>query len=266
MRRIRHSRTSGREHATEELFSTRGLEGEPVARGTDQDFPLRPFAAAVMRDPIVSTEPVATADEAERLALRAREEASRGRHADAITSYRDLLMIAPGFPGAHRALAALLEAEDDLEGALEEYTAALSQAADPVDILLARGAVLIALKQYPEAEADLRRALKAAPNHPGVIYQVGLVTWRRGLPTEAAQFLQRAVQAEPGNAAAWYYLGEALNQLTDFRGAEHALRHAAELDPAHAKTFQLLGRILDRLNRPDEAREMYRRGREVPGR
>jgi hypothetical protein len=32
-----------------------------------------------------------------------------------------------------------------------------------------------------------------------------------------------------------------------------------------AKAYHLMGRVLDRLSRPEEAREMYRRGRDLAG-
>jgi Flp pilus assembly protein TadD len=75
--------------------------------------------------------------------------------------------------------------------------------------------------------------------------------------------LRRAIDLAPTDATAYYYLGEALNQAGDYAGARAALEQSVALDPAAGRTYRLLGRVLDRLGRPDDAREMYRRGREA---
>jgi len=38
-----------------------------------------------------------------------------------------------------------------------------------------------------------------------------------------------------------------------------------QVSPADAKTYHLMGRVLDRMFLPDQAQEMYRRGRELGG-
>ena len=38
-----------------------------------------------------------------------------------------------------------------------------------------------------------------------------------------------------------------------------------QVSPGDAKTYHLMGRVLDRMCLPDEAQEMYRRGREIGG-
>jgi Flp pilus assembly protein TadD len=48
-------------------------------------------------------------------------------------------------------------------------------------------------------------------------------------------------------------------------GAHAALQRALELDPRDSKTHHLLGRVFDRLGRPEEARDMYERSRELAG-
>ena len=76
---------------------------------------------------------------------------------------------------------------------------------------------------------------------------------------------QRALEFQPDNARTYYYLADALNQAGDLPGARRALEQALSRNPGDTKAFHLMGRVLDRLNRPEEAREMYRRGRELGG-
>ena len=54
MRRARHSRSSGREQALDELFAPAGLEADPAARGVDSHVSLRPCAAGSGGDGVVA--------------------------------------------------------------------------------------------------------------------------------------------------------------------------------------------------------------------
>jgi hypothetical protein len=79
MRRTRRSRATGREQVVDDLFSTRGLEADPIPEGADQQFSLRPFAAAVPQDDLVNTEPESNEPTTDRLYRRAADAASKGR-------------------------------------------------------------------------------------------------------------------------------------------------------------------------------------------
>ena len=69
--------------------------------------------------------------------------------------------------------------------------------------------------------------------------------------------------AGPEDARVYGYLADALNQTGDLPGAHRALEQALTFDPRNTKVLNLLGRVLDRLGRPEEAREMYQRVREL---
>jgi tetratricopeptide (TPR) repeat protein len=266
MRRARRTRATGRENTVDELFGTSGLEADPVVRAPDRQFPLRPFASGVPGDDLVQTEAKSDEPETERLLRRGVEAERRGRPAEAAQRYREILRLDPTHLVARNHLALLLESDGNPEGALEELSIGLRARPDVPGLLVTRGALYGKLKHYPEAEADLHRAIKLAPEQPAAHFNLGLVLWRKGLPADASASLRRAIELDPGNPQAYYYLGEALNQAKDLGGARAALERAAALDPGNARAFQLLGRILDRLNLPDEAREMYRRARQAQAR
>jgi Flp pilus assembly protein TadD len=262
MRHARRSRAGGREQAIDELFSTRGLEAEPVGRALDAGFSLRPFAADIPTDP--SLDPLAEAmPPAERELRRALDAAARNRPLEAIQRLQELVGREPVHVAARRELATLLEAAGDPDGALEHLDAAASHAPDDAGLHIARGTVHGRLKHYPEAEADLRRALKLTPDSASAHHQLGLVLFRKGVAPEAAASFRKAVTLLPEHAASHYYLGEALSQVNDYPAALTALHQAIALAPGEARAYQLAGRILDKLKRPEEAREMYRRAREA---
>ena len=159
MRRARRSRASGREEAIDELFSTRGLEAELIARDADRHFSLRPFADGIPHDELVSTAPAVEA-EPERLFRQAAEAVRRGRRGDAILRYRELLALEPGHLAGRNNLALLLDAAGEHAEALEQLAAGLRLDPDSLILLVTRGAMFGRLKRYGEAEADLRRALR----------------------------------------------------------------------------------------------------------
>jgi Flp pilus assembly protein TadD len=53
--------------------------------------------------------------------------------------------------------------------------------------------------------------------------------------------------------------------MGDLVGARAAVERALQVTPDDAKCYHLMGRVLDRLSLPDQAQEMYRRGRELAG-
>lgn len=239
-----------------------GLEGAPVPLHHDEGSSLRPLAAALPGDDVVVADPLGEGTEIDHLLRRAREQAQRGRPAEGAITYRQLLDLEPGHRAARVELALVLEAAGDLEGAVEQLTAALKREPEGADLLVHRGALLGLLKQYADAEVDLRRVLRKEPQHPAALFHLGVVQVRKGLNVEGAPTLRKALEADPANTAGWYALGEALTGLNDLAGAEGALRRTLELAPSYPRAAHLLGRVLDRLGRTDEAAAMYQRARE----
>lgn len=263
MRRFRQSRSADRDPALHDLFTPDGMEGEPYPSHADVRFPLRPLAAGLPNDDVVVTDPLAVGSESDLLFRRAAEQVARRRPSEAVITYRSLLELDEHHVEARAALAAILEAQDDLDGAVDQLTLALADRPTDPALLSQRGAVLGLLKRYTDAEADLRRALREAPDHPAALFHLGLLLHRKGLPADAVAVLRHVIDVDPANSPAQFYLGEALHHQGDLAGAEAALRRAAELDLRQGRALHLLGRILDGQGRSEEAREMYQRAREA---
>lgn len=168
-------------------------------------------------------------------------------------------------PDAATAEAALLAPEHP-ERALELLSAVVRANPEHWPAVIARGALLVRVMRWNEAEAELRRAVRALPGAADALHELGLVLSKKGLTLEASEFLRRVTELRPDSTDAWYYLGEALNRAGRFTEAHKALLRVTELDPHAARAWQLLGRILDRLRRPDDAIAMYRRARGIPTR
>jgi predicted Zn-dependent protease len=262
MRRTRHSRSSGREHAIDEFFGTEGLEAEPLPRQPDASFPLRPFAASATPDARIDA-PSAEPMDPERVYQRALEAAAQSRGIEADALFRELLALEPAHVGGALGLAGLLESQQDVPAALGVLNAGLALHTDNADLLLARAGVRRRRKDLIDAESDVRRVLRANPANPNGLMELGLVLLRKGLAAEAGQVLMRRVEQQPDDAATWLYIGEARNQAGNLPAALEALKKSATLDERNDRVYYLMGRVLDRMGRPDEAMPMYRRSKEL---
>jgi Flp pilus assembly protein TadD len=182
-----------------------------------------------------------------------------GRFPDAVTHYAKALAAAPTFVEARIGHARALELSEEPEAALRSLDDALAVAPDQTEYLVVRGALRGRLRQYAEAETDLRRVLRLHPAHAPALHELGVVLMNRGLVTEAAELLQRALALQPDRPGIYVALGDALNRASQLPAAAEALAKATERNPSDRRAWHIYGRVLDRLRRPDEAAQAYRR-------
>lgn len=262
MRRLRNSRSPEPDEAALEGFDRADLEGDAIGPVVDELAWLRPFGADIpghsLPGGVTEAEP-----ESHRVPRRARDLVASGRRLDALLLLRRYLADAPRDAVVRTHLAALLDDGDDPEAALEELSLALTHAADPVPVLVHRGAILARRGRTAEAEQDLRDAIRRNPAHAPAHFHLGLALLRRGRGSDATAALQEALRHAPHDPDTTYYLGEALEAQGDLSGALAALERAAALAPELPRTYKLMGRLLDRLGRTDQAMAMHKRAREA---
>jgi tetratricopeptide (TPR) repeat protein len=260
MRRLRTARDPDPDEQAQEGFDRLGFEGDPVEPVSDE-FPwLRPFGADI-EGAVLPTDPDEGAPDAVRVPRKARELVTLGRRLDAVLLLRRYLEDSPRDAAVRAQLALVLDDGGEPELALEELSRAHEDAVDPVPLLVHRGALLARQGRTPEAEADLRAAIRRRAEFAPAHLQLGQTLLRRGLGAEARDALEAALRLAPDDPDATYYLGEALQASGDLSGALTVLDRAAKLCPGDARSFKLMGRLLDRLGRTDEARAMHQRAR-----
>jgi len=135
----------------------------------------------------------------------------------------------PGDFEAHYNLASMLQAKDDLDGAIREYREAVNLRPDDATGNNALGAALVA----------------------------------QGNPAQGAEFLQKAIAERSDYFDANYNLALALSGQNDFAGASRQFQIALHLRPDDAGAEANLGAALAQMGRYPEARKHLERALEI---
>ncbi len=113
--------------------------------------------------------------------------------------------------------------------------------------------------RFPAALDLLGPALRARPDDPALLTELGLVHLWMGQPGEALAPLQRALARAPDDYRHHYNMGCALEQLGRAAEAIAAFSRAAELNPASPDAREKLGNLLVAHGRENEATTHFRR-------
>lgn len=129
---------------------------------------------------------------------------------------------------------------------------------------IARAASLIEMKRWPDAEADLRRAVEIAPEEPTTLNYLGYSWAERGENLEEAfRLIEKAVALAPNSGAIIDSLGWAHYQLGRYDEALPHLEKAASLEPGDPTITDHLGDVYMKLGRALEAEFQWRRALEL---
>jgi predicted Zn-dependent protease len=145
----------------------------------------------------------------------------------------EALKLSPETPADTLLAASLAEQTGQYDAAEQAYRRIL--AADPKSAPANAGLahLLIAHKQYPEAETFLRAALAQSPDDPALTAQLATVLAAQD-KAEALPLLQKLHDAHPKDAAITRMLAEVLAEAGDAVGSDHlyvALLAASPQDP-----------------------------------
>ncbi|MFC7334595.1 tetratricopeptide repeat protein [Rhodocista pekingensis] len=114
--------------------------------------------------------------------------------------------------------------------------------------------------RWPEAEADLRRALALNPDHPSLLNFLGYGWAERGIHLEEARtMLEKAVALRPDSGHIMDSLGWVLFRQGEIPAAVEKLERAAELEPFEPTINDHLGDAYWAAGRRTEARFQWRR-------
>jgi hypothetical protein len=177
-------------------------------------------ASLVGRDRVVSTVELSVPETAQQEYARAHETLARGNIEETIAHLKRAIDVAPQFASAWNQL----------------------------------GTIAYQSKQYPQAEAYFREALKQDPSAYSPLVNLGGALMAQGKVEESLAVNLEAVKAMPGDALAHSQLGSSYFFLGRLDEAEIQLKEAKAIDPGHFSYPQLvLVGIYTRRNQPEAA-------------
>jgi len=138
-------------------------------------------------------------DEVDGLLLEAENAVRQFDRPAAIAKLRQALTMSGGNALIHIRLGILLRDQDDLPGAVEQFTAATELQPDYSDAWRERGIQQGRLKKIKEGEESLRRAIQLNPNDFDALASLGGILRKTGRLEEAAQLYQKAVDVSGGH-------------------------------------------------------------------
>ncbi|HEX3819903.1 MAG TPA: tetratricopeptide repeat protein [Candidatus Sulfotelmatobacter sp.] len=137
----------------------------------------------------------------------------------------------PGDFEAHYNLAAMLQAKNNLDGAIPEYQAAVRLRPKDATGNNALGAALVAAGRPEQAVQYLQAALKTRPGYFDAHYNLGFALANQNDFVGAAEQFGAALKLQPEDAAVEANFGAALAELGRLPEAKSHFEHALQLDP-----------------------------------
>jgi len=187
------------------------------------------------------------------------------REAEAESTYRELIELAPDEPLGHANLAVALLRQDEKEAALSAIDHALELGGDRADLLLIRAEILQWTSRNDEALVDYRRAARAAPDDPETQYALFRhADIMSGPEAEADRrtAVDRLRRLRPDNLVILLLSGEAaLGDGDRGRASDDYLRVRELIWQAQPTAEQVVEEVLDALEADDldRARSQARR-------
>src|SRR5262249_13230105 len=105
---------------------------------------------------------------------------------------------------------------------------------------LARADEELAAGQYAKAETDYREILRAAPNDPQAVRQLGLLYHEQGQVVQALPLLKKSAELEPNHADVQLRLGEIYLAGRQYSQARDAAQFVLAKQPAQEQALLLL--------------------------
>jgi tetratricopeptide (TPR) repeat protein len=161
-------------------------------------------------------------------------------------------------------LADLLRSKERYSDAVSAYDTALARVKTVEErhwpVYFGRGIVLERTKQWPRAEADMKKALELSPEQPYVLNYLGYSWIDQGLNLDAGmKMLKRATELRPDDGAITDSVGWAYYRLGQYDKAVEWLERASEQKGDDATIVEHLGDAYWHVGRFREARFQWER-------
>jgi len=151
----------------------------------------------------------------------------------AISHFSAAIQITPDFSTPHYDLGQLLQVENKLGAAKQQYELTFAYSSDQTELARAHnnlGALLIQLKQPAEAVWQFDAALRIDPNEQNSLIGRGTIEYQQGALDAALQDFVRAAQISP-SPVAYFWMGRVLEDKGRFSEAAMAYNATLQMAP-----------------------------------
>ena len=191
-------------------------------------------------------------------------DAQDDRFDKAVAQLKTLIAEKPDRIDAALTLADLMRGKERFADAVSAYDIAVSRLKKPDErfwpIYFGRGISLERIKQWPKAEADMKKALELSPDQPYVLNYLGYSWIDQGINLdEGMKMLKRATELRPDDGAVTDSVGWAYYRLGQFNDAVEWLERASEQKGDDATVVEHLGDAYWHVGRKREARFEWER-------
>jgi tetratricopeptide (TPR) repeat protein len=191
-------------------------------------------------------------------------DAQQEKFEQAVSRLRTLVAEKPDRIDAALTLADLLRGKEKYSDAVQAYDTAIMRIRNLEErhwsVFFGRGIVLERTKQWPKAEADMKKALELSPEQPHVLNYLGYSWIDQGLHLEEGmKMLQRATELRPDDGAITDSVGWAFYRVGQYDKAVEWLERAAEQKGDDATIIEHLGDAYWHVGRKREARFQWER-------
>jgi tetratricopeptide (TPR) repeat protein len=191
-------------------------------------------------------------------------DAQQEKFDQAVSRLRTLVAEKPDRIDAALTLAELLRTKERYADAVQAYDTAVQRIRNIEErhwqVFFGRGIVFERLKQWPKAEADMKKALELSPEQPHVLNYLGYSWIDQGLHLqEGMKMLQRATELRPDDGAITDSVGWAFYRLGQYDKAVEWLERAIEQKSDDATITEHLGDAYWHVGRFREARFQWER-------
>jgi tetratricopeptide (TPR) repeat protein len=206
---------------------------------------------------------------------RGRQSYERRDYVAALTDFREVLNVQPGFADVRHLAGLCLSFLGQTEAALEEFDRALAVNDEYVEAHINRALILNELGRFDEARAAFERAgyyeYAVSGRFPAAITarlankhaEVGDLYQEAGAPMEAAAQYRRALEVRPKFHDIRNKLAQSLLLLGDLDGAVDELKAALEGNARYVPARLNLGLAYFRLGRRPDAAHQWNLCREI---
>jgi tetratricopeptide (TPR) repeat protein len=191
-------------------------------------------------------------------------DAQEGHLDQAANRLREMAAEKPDRIDAALTLADLLRSKERYKEAVAAYDMAILRIKQPDEkywpIYFGRGICLERIKQWPRAEADMKKALELSPDQPYVLNYLGYTWIDQGMHLdEGMKMLKRATELRPDDGAITDSVGWAYYRLGQYDEAVKWLERASEQKGDDPTVVEHLGDAYWHVGRHREARFEWER-------